>query len=79
MIDVGCPLCGGTRRAVLFSINFDPSRLDADTFAVKGKSRVPHYQINRCDSCPIVKLGSTCSIIERGDAGSGVSCLGIGS
>lgn len=57
MIDIACPLCEGTRRAVLFPASFDPSRVDGDTFAVKGKSRAPHYQINRCDGCGMVYSG----------------------
>jgi SAM-dependent methyltransferase len=57
MIDVDCPLCEGTRRTVLFPANFDPSRVDGDTFTVKGRSRAPHYQINRCDGCGMVYSG----------------------
>lgn len=57
MIDVGCPLCEGNRRTVLFPANFDPSRMDGEAFAVKGKSRAPHYQINRCAGCGMIYSG----------------------
>ncbi|MBI4594423.1 MAG: class I SAM-dependent methyltransferase [Candidatus Rokubacteria bacterium] len=54
MIEVGCQLCEDTRRTVLFPANFDPSRVDGDAFVVKGKSRAPHYQINRCEGCGMI-------------------------
>jgi SAM-dependent methyltransferase len=57
MIDVACPLCEGSRRTVLFPANFDSSRMDGGTFAVKGKARAPHYQINRCDGCGMIYSG----------------------
>jgi SAM-dependent methyltransferase len=57
MIDVACPLCEGSRRTVLYPANFDPARLDDETFAVKGKARAPHCQINRCDGCGMIYSG----------------------
>jgi len=54
MIAVDCPVCEGARRTVLFPANFDASRMDGGMFAVKGRSRAPHYQINRCSDCSMV-------------------------
>jgi len=54
MIAVDCPVCEGARRTVLFPANFDASRMDGGMFAVKGRSRAPHYQVNRCSDCGMV-------------------------
>ena len=54
MIEIDCPLCGESQRTVLFPANFDTSRLDRQTFVVKGKARAAHYQINRCRHCGMV-------------------------